>query len=80
MISRKIRICADCIHFEETPSFSAICKRLPTIDLVSGKKSYNLCVSARYNGNCGNAGQYFEPIENKKKDYQLDQALENNPF
>jgi hypothetical protein len=80
MISRKIRICADCIHFEETPEFSSVCKRSPIIDLVTGNKHNQTCISVRYNGNCGTAGQYFEPIESKKRDYQWDQTLENNPF
>jgi hypothetical protein len=80
MISRKIRICVDCIHFENTTEFSAVCKRLPIIDLITGDKKYNSCINARHGGNCGTAGQYFEPIESKKKDYQWDQTLENNPF
>jgi hypothetical protein len=58
----------------------SLCTRIPIIDLISGNKTYNSAVSQRHGGNCGTAGQYFEPIASKVRDYQWDQTLENNPF
>lgn len=80
MISRKIRICIDCIHYEYSNDMGSLCKRIPIIDLISGNKTYNNAVSQRHGGNCGTAGQYCEPIESKVKEYQWDSTLENNPF
>ena len=80
MISRKIRICVDCIHYEYSNDMGSLCKRIPIIDLISGNKTYNNAVSQRHGGNCGTAGQYFEPIESKVREYQWDSTLENNPF
>lgn len=80
MISRKIRICVDCIHYEYSNEMGSLCKRIPVIDLVSGNKTYNNAVSQRHGGNCGSAGHHFEPIESKVKEYQWDSTLENNPF
>lgn len=80
MISRKIRICVDCKHFEQSNELGSICKKLPIIDLVNGGKTYLACSHHRHSGNCGSAGQYFEPIESKVREYQWDSTLENNPF
>ena len=79
MISRKIRICIDCKHYGLI-DIGTVCTRTPIIDLVTGEKTYLSCTHHRHSGNCGSAGQYFEPIESKAKEYQWDSTLENNPF